>query len=259
MIRTIAYIGVTFILIPVVVIFISSFSELRYISFPPQGFTFAWYIQAIQRHEFLESFQFSLGIAALTTVSSLVIGTLTCFAMRFLPVRARAIAFSVVLSPLVLPGVVLGISLLQYFSLAGMGVSLKTLVIGHTVIAIPYVVRMVSDSLSSLPRNLEWAATSLGASPIETAFRVILPCIKPGLIGGAIFAFIISFENVTISVFLASPQITTLPVRIFGYTEQAIETWLIAICSMTIIFTILIIWIIQKIVGLQRIFYSGKT
>ena len=105
----------------------------------------------------------------------------------------------------------------------------------------PYVVRLVSDSLAALPRNLRWAAASLGASPLRIVTAVILPCIKPAIIGGSVFAFIVSFENVTISIFLASPRLTTLPVRVFGYTEQAVETWLVAVCSLTILFTLALI------------------
>jgi putative spermidine/putrescine transport system permease protein len=259
MTRTITYLGVIFILLPIATILVSSVTELRYISFPPKGFTLDWYFDAIRRREFLSSFQLSVGIASLAALGATVLGTLTSLALRALPGRWRSLALSVVLSPLVLPGVVIGISLLQFFSLARLGVSTMSLVIGHIVITVPYVVRLVSDSLSALPRNLEWASASLGASPVQTVFQVVLPCIKAGVIGGALFAFIVSFENVTISVFLSAPQLTTLPVRIFGYTDQAIETWLVAVCSIAIIFTVFLIWLIERVLGLQRIFYAGKA
>jgi putative spermidine/putrescine transport system permease protein len=259
MTRTITYLGVAFILFPIVTILASSVTELRYISFPPKGFTLDWYFDAIRRREFLSSFQLSVTIACLSAFGATVLGTLTSLGLRALPARWRSLALSVVLSPLVLPGVVIGISLLQFFSLARLGVSTLTLVIGHIVITVPYVVRLVSDSLSALPRNLEWASASLGASPVQTVFQVVLPCIKAGVIGGGLFAFIVSFENVTISVFLSAPQFTTLPVRIFGYTDQAIETWLVAICSIAIIFTVFLIWIIERVLGLERIFYAGKA
>jgi len=259
MIRTITYLGVLFILLPIAAILASSVTELRYISFPPKGFTLDWYFDAIKRREFLSSFQISILIACLAAFASTVLGTLTSLALRILPLKWRSLALSVVLSPLVLPGVVIGISLLQFFTLARLGISTTTLIIGHVVITVPYVVRLISDSLSTLPRNLEWASASLGCSPIETLFKVTLPCIKAGVMGGALFAFIVSFENVTISVFLAAPQLTTLPVRIFGYTDQAIETWLVAICSIAVVFTVLLIWIIERAFGLERVFYAGKT
>ena len=259
MTRSITYLGVVFILLPIATILVSSVTELRYISFPPKGFTLDWYFDAFRRREFLSSFQLSLGIACLAALASTVLGTLTSLALRALPLRQRSLALSVVLSPLVLPGVVIGISLLQFFSITRLGVSTFSLVVGHVVITVPYVVRLVSDSLAALPRNLEWAAASLGASPVHTVFGVVLPCIKAGIIGGALFAFIVSFENVTISVFLSAPQLTTLPVRIFGYTDQAIETWLVAVCSIAIVFTVFLIWLIERILGLERIFYAGKA
>jgi putative spermidine/putrescine transport system permease protein len=259
MTRAIAYFGAAFILLPIVVILVSSITELRYISFPPQGFTLEWYFEAFRRREFLTSFQLSIGVACLAALASTILGTLTSLALRMLPLPLRSLAMSVVLSPLVLPGVVIGISLLQFFSLTRLGASTVSLVIGHVVITVPYVVRLVSDSLGALPRNLEWAAASLGASPVHTVVRVVLPCIRAGVIGGALFAFIVSFENVTISVFLAAPQLTTLPVRIFGYTDQAIETWLVAICGIAIIFTVFLIWLIERVLGLERVFYAGKS
>jgi len=259
MIRAITYLGVVFILLPIVTILASSITELRYISFPPKGFTLDWYFEAIRRREFLTSFQLSVVVACLAAFVATALGTLTSLALRTLPLRWRSLALSVVLSPLVLPGVVIGISLLQFFTLARLDVSIVSLVIGHVVITVPYVVRLVSDSLSALPRNLEWASASLGGSPIHTLFRVTLPCIKAGVIGGALFAFIVSFENVTISVFLSAPQLTTLPVRIFGYTDQAIETWLVAICSIAIVFTVMLIWLIERVLGLERVFYAGKA
>lgn len=258
MTRAVAYFGAAFLLLPVVVIVIASFTEVRYISFPPKGFTLDWYAAALVRREFLGSLQLSLTVAGISALIATAIGTLSCLVLRRSGPATRAAATALVMSPLVLPGVVTGIALLQFFSLLGMNLSLTSLVLGHVLITVPYVVRLVSDSLNALPANLEWAAASLGAAPARAVTAVVLPCIKSGLIGGAIFAFIVSFENVTISVFLSAPQMTTLPVRVFGYTDQAIETWLVAICSMTIFFTVALIFAIERVIGLQRIFYSGK-
>ncbi|MBJ3775650.1 ABC transporter permease [Acuticoccus mangrovi] len=258
MARIIAYCVVGFILLPNIIIIIASFSELRFITFPPSGFTIDWYVEALHRQEFLASFRTSLLLSATVTAIGTVIALMTALSLRVLTGPVRNWAVGVVMSPLMLPGIVIGIALLQFFSLLRVPTSGWTLVLGHLVITIPYAVRLITDSLSALPRNLEAAASSLGANPLRTVLAVVIPCIKPGVIAGALFVFIVSFENITISIFLAAPQTMTLPVRIFGYTEQGVETWLVAICSMTILFTLLLMGIIERFIGVRRIIYATK-
>lgn len=258
MLRTYVYLVALFILLPNIIIIISSFSGLSYIYFPPRDLTLRWYAEAIAKPEFIDSFRQSIVLALITMVISTMIGFIACLSIRRLPSSVQPWLVGVIMSPVMLPTIILGIALLQFFALTRTSLSLWTLVIGHVVISIPYTVRLISDSLHALPKNLEWAAESLGASPFRVAREVVLPSVKSGLIAGALFAFIISFENITISIFLASPRAVTLPVRIYGYTESTIQTWLIAICSMTIIFTSILMWFTERTVGLRKVYYSGK-
>lgn len=257
--RLLAYAVAGFILAPLAVIFIASLSNLPYIAFPPQGFTLRWYIEAAGRPEFLESFWLSTAVAAIVAVCATVIGTAVSFALRVLPERWATLSATIVTSPLVLPGVVMGIAFLQFFTLLAWDASWTSLVLAHVIMTVPYVVRLTTDSLQALPQNLEWAASSLGAAPLRAVLTIVLPCIKTGMIGGMVFAFIVSFENVTLSIFLAAPRLITLPVRIFGYTDQVIESWLVAVCGIAILFTAALILLIEKFVGLRRVVHAGKA
>ncbi len=254
MTRAITYLVLAFILLPGVVLILTSFTEARFVSFPPEGFTFKWYVLAAQKPEFIASLKLSVIIASVVAAASTVLGTATSFLLRSLSPGLQAPLQALVMSPLVLPTVVIGISMIQFFTLIGLVASPVAVVIGHVIVTTPYVVRLVSDSLSALPRNLEWAGSSLGAPDWRVLVLVILPNIKVGLIGGGLFAFIMSFENVTLSAFLATPGLTTLPVLIFGYSDQALEPWLVAVCSVTVLLTTALVVLLERTIGLQRVF-----
>lgn len=254
MTRVITWLVLGFILLPSVVIVLMSFTEAAFVSFPPQGFTLRWYLLAAQKPEFIASVKLSMIVAAIVAVASASLGTAASILLRSLSSRAQAPVLALIMSPLVLPSVVIGISMINYFSLIGLGASPFAIIIGHVVVTTPYVVRLVSDSLASLPQNLEWAGASLGAPSWRVFSLIVLPNIRGGVIGGGLFAFIMSFENVTLSAFLATPGMTTLPVLIFGYSDQALEPWLVAICSVTVLLTTGLVMLLERTVGLQRVF-----
>jgi putative spermidine/putrescine transport system permease protein len=133
----------------------------------------------------------------------------------------------------------------------------EILVLGHVVVTTPYVIRLVTASLTGVELTYERAARNLGAHPIRAFWEVTFPLIMPGVAGGAAFAFITSFDNVTISVFLATPSRITLPVRIFNLWDQPIEPWLIAICAMVIVFTMILIGLIERTIGVRSVL--GRT
>jgi putative spermidine/putrescine transport system permease protein len=254
----IAYLVAGFILAPSLAIFAVSITTLDYTAFPPTGFTVHWYAVALKTPEFIDSLKLSLIVAAAVAVLSAIIGTAASLAIRELPERPRAAVVTVVMTPLLLPAIIIGISLLQFLSMVGMGLSPASLVIGHLIIATPYVIRFVLDSLRIIPRNLEWAASSLGSPPWRTQFLVVLPSIWGGVLSGAVFAFMISFENVTVSTFLASPGMTTLPVLILGFASAPVGPWLVAACSMSIVFTIGFMAIVERFVGVQSLYGSKR-
>jgi putative spermidine/putrescine transport system permease protein len=156
------------------------------------------------------------------------------------------------MSPLIFPSIITGIALLQFFSMLGITSALFTLTIGHTLITLPYVVRNVIASLQSTRGNFEEAARVLGANAWQAFIRVTLPLIKPGLMAGGIFAFIISFDNYTISMWLKSAESTPLPLKIFFMVENVMNPSVAAASASMIFLSVLLIIITEKVVGLRR-------
>ena len=159
---------------------------------------------------------------------------------------------AVFLSPLVLPTIVLGVAILQYASWLGFARTFSALLVGHVVLVTPYVIRTALASLSGMDPGLEEAAQDLGATPTETFFLVTLPLIKPGIVAGALFAFINSWINVEVSIFNSTSQLTTIPVKLFNYIQFNIDPRLAAVSAVTIYFAVLIVLAIDFFVGIER-------
>jgi putative spermidine/putrescine transport system permease protein len=231
------------------VLVLTSFTTASYVSFPPQGFTLKWYVEALHRREFLDSLRLSLLVATVTAVIATIMGTMVALGIVRYRFVGRELLNAFFMSPLILPTVVIGIALLQFYNQIGMASGLASLIIGHVIVTVPYAIRLVASSLTGLDRNIELAAQTLGAAPIRAFLTVTIPLIIPGMIAGSVFAFITSFDNVTISIFLATPRMVTLPVRIYNFWDQPIVPWLLAICSLGILWTVVMIWVIERTIS----------
>jgi putative spermidine/putrescine transport system permease protein len=251
--RIFTYAVIAILIAPMLVIIATSFTTASYLSFPPIGFTLKWYEVALRKTEFLSSFYYSLYVAVGAAAIATILGGFIAIALTRFRIPGRALIDAFFMSPLVLPTIVIGIALLQYLSRMRTPMTTEILVLGHVVVTTPYVIRLVSASLTGVDLTYERAARNLGAHPIRAFFEVTFPLIIPGLAGGAAFAFITSFDNVTISVFLATPSRITLPVRIFNLWDQPIEPWLIAICAMVIVFTMIVIALIERTIGVRGV------
>src|SRR4030095_4465507 len=171
----------------------------NYFTFPPQGFSLRWFTNFFQRREFMQSLWLSVEIGVWTAAISTVIGTMAAVALVRGRFRGRDFLNAYVTSPLLLPQILTGVALLQYFSLIGLAQSYWGLLIAHVVVTTPYVVRTVSATLYHFDLALAGAAQTPGASPLRAFFEVTLGVIKPGVVAGAVLAFAISFDNFTIS------------------------------------------------------------
>jgi putative spermidine/putrescine transport system permease protein len=248
-----------FVLAPIVVVLIASLTAAEYTSFPPEGLSLRWYA-AIPRHpEFLESLRVSVVVAIVTGGAATGLGTLAALALVRHRFPGRAALNALFLSPLMVPTVILGVALLQFYTLAGITRTPLALVCGHLVITVPYVVRLVSASLAGLDRTLELAAMSLGATPWQAFVRITLPLARPGIVAGAAFATITSFDDVSVALFLASPHAVTLPVRIFTYIEQTFDPLVTAVCSILIVLAAAAVLVIERFVGLGRLFGAPEA
>ena len=241
-----------FLLLPIVVVFFASISETSYLTFPPRQITLKWYAKAFSTENYLASFRYSLLVAGSTVLFSTIIGTLAAYGTMRSDFRGKNLINAFVLSPLIFPMLIIGIALLQFYSLLKVNGTFLGLVFGHIVITFPYVIRTVTASLYRFDPALEEAAMTLGANRFKTFFLIIMPAIRPGIIAGAIFTFIVSFDNVPVSIFLMGIKNTTLPVVIFSAIEFGVDPSIAAISTILICLTGIMIYIVEKWVGFSR-------
>jgi putative spermidine/putrescine transport system permease protein len=241
-----------FLAAPIVIVIIVSFSDAAFVYFPPPGLSTRWYAALLASGEFISSFLLSLRLALLVTLLSVTLGTIAALGLTRYDFPGRNWVNTLLMSPLIFPSIITGIALLQFFSTLGISAAFFTLTIGHTIITLPYVVRNVIASLQSTRGNFEEAARVLGASAWQAFIRVTLPLIKPGLLAGGIFAFIISFDNYTISMWLKSAESTPLPLKIFFMVENVMNPSVAAASASMVFLSVLLIVVTEKVVGLRR-------
>jgi putative spermidine/putrescine transport system permease protein len=240
------------VILPQIIVFITSFNSTPELAFPPNGLSIKWYINMIKREAFVTSMKLSVLLGALSTFLSLLLGfffSLAIVRYRFL---GRNLINTLVLSPLMIPEVVTGIALLYLFNKLQMYNTLINLLILHVLLTLPYSVRVISARLYRFDISLEEVAMSLGASRIKTFFLITIPLIRTGLMVAAIFSFVISFNNFTATMFLVTHK-NTLPVEIFSYIRTENDPTVAAIASVFIIITIVLILFTEKIMNIGKV------
>lgn len=243
-----------FMLAPLIVVMGVSVSESQFVAFPPRGFSLRWYQNALGSPAYLGAFWLSLGLAALVTVSATVLGGMAAIGLS----RGRAgnSAETFFLSPLVLPSIIFAMGLLMTWSTFIGPTSFVTLWLAHTVVALPYVVRTTLAVLAERDPFTEEAARTMGAGRLQRLWFVTLPQCRPGLFAGAFFAFNISFDEAVLSLFLRNPNLTTLPVQIYGQLEFSPDPTVAAVSTIMILITVALIVVLDRMLGLNR-FASG--
>ena len=241
-----------FLMLPVVVIALASLSRTSYLTVPPRGLTLHWFTQVLGDAEYLHAIGFSVVLALVATVGSLGAGVAASFALLRRRVAGGASIAALLNAPLVFPGVVVGVALLQFYAMVHLNGSLVGLALAHMVITVPYVVRAVTASLQGIDPELEHAARVLGASGPVAFFTVTLPLIRPGVAAGALFSFIVSFDNVPVSIFLLGASQMTLPVKIFTAIEYGVDPSIAAISTMLIVLTGVGLAVAERWIGFHR-------
>lgn len=241
-----------YVLAPLLLVVAVSFSDSYFVSFPPQGFTLSWYAKALEDPEFLAGLALSLGLALGSTVLALCLGVPAAFTLARGSFPGQALLRGLALSPLIFPALVTGLSLLQLFSAWNSPDARLNLLLAHAVVTSPYVVRTVTTSLMLVNPSLEEAARTLGASRMRTFWRVILPQIAPGVAAGSIFAFMISFDNYPVSMWLANSQHTPVPLVIYRQINTVFDPSVAAMSTLIIILTLAAILVLERLVGLRR-------
>jgi putative spermidine/putrescine transport system permease protein len=241
-----------FIAAPLLVTMSLSVSDTQFVSFPPHGFTLAWYGKVLSDPDFQSSLAFSLWLAAFATIGAMVLGIPAAFALVRFPIPGRTALRSLLLSPLIFPVLVTGLALLQLFSMLSWGSVPINLLIAHILVTSPYVVRTVSASLMLADVTLEEAARTLGASQWRTFRRVTLPQIAPGVAAGGLFAFMVSFDNYPVSMWLADAQNDPMPMLIYRKATSVFDPSVATISTLLIGLAVVVVLILDRLVGLRR-------
>ncbi len=222
-VAVLALLGLAFLIFPVLFTAITSFGGSIFIEFPPHSFSLRWFQNIGRINRIWDATLTSLYVGLLTAAIATLMGGAAALALARSPLPGKALLTSLLLSPIALPIVAIGIALIQFFIMLGVAFTWWSLVIGHIVLVVAYPVRMVAAALTLSNPALEEAAGSLGASPWQVFRTVTLPQMAPGLVSGFLFAFLISFDNYPISVFLVRGDLTTLPIELFNYISQNLD------------------------------------
>ncbi|MEV4333655.1 ABC transporter permease [Streptomyces sp. NPDC049597] len=243
-----------FLLAPVLTTIASSLTTTPYVTFPPKGLTLHWYADVLSKPEFMSSFGLSIGIAVAAAIVSVVIGLAGGLAIHRHRFPGRALLEGLLSSAFAVPTIVLGIGLLQWYAQLGLASSPLTLLMAHLVLTVPYTVRLSLAGLAGLDRSAERAAAGLGAAPLSVFWHVTLPAVRGALIGGAFFAFITSFDDLTVALFVVTSDMQTLPVRIFNYMQYDYDPSVTAVSTLMVLFALIAIVVIERFVGVARLF-----
>ncbi len=243
---------------PSLLVVISSFNASDFLTFPPQGWSLRWYSAMVRNWEIRQSALLSLKVAVLVVVLDVVIGVPAAFPLVRSRFRGRDFLMTFILSPLMLPGIVIGIGLLFFYMLMGLALSFPLLVISHVVVTLPFVISMTSARLSTLDVTYEDAALNLGASQVQKFVHIVLPQLWPGAAAGAAFAFLLSFDNFTVSLFTASDRLRPLPIVLFYLLRYDINPMVGAVSSLEIALALLVLLVGSRLLGLARIAQLGR-
>ncbi|QPF92812.1 ABC transporter permease [Bradyrhizobium commune] len=242
---------------PILVVCLVAFTPEGFLSLPTNGFSLRWFRAIGNYPEFIHAFWISLGLGALSSFVALLFAVPAALAIARYRFRGRDALAALFLSPLMIPHVVLGIAFLRFFTSAGLGGSFAALIIAHVIIVFPFALRLTLAAATGMDLSVEMAAVSLGAGGWTLFRRVTLPLILPGVISGWALAFIQSFDDLTMTVFLAAPGTETLPVRMFLYIQDNIDPLVTSVSACVIAITITALILLDRVYGLDRVL-AGK-
>ncbi len=222
---------VFFLMVPTLVVVPMSFTASNALTFPPEGFSTRWYEKMLTDPQWSNGFIHSAQVAFLTAALATVLGTLAALGTVRGRFPGRSAVNALILSPLIVPVIIIAIGMFSLFVRWKITGSIVGLVIAHTALALPFVVINVATSLRTIDRNLELAAMSLGANPVRTFLHITLPMILPGMFAGALFAFITSWDEVVVAIFLTTARFRTLPVEMWEQVRQVVDPTVAAVST----------------------------
>ena len=254
-----AAVALAYILTPLTFVTWLAFFRQEIASFPPEGYSLRWFGAILDQPKFVSGFVMSFQVGVLATFIGLALGVPAALGVVRYSFPLRAPVASLLLMPLIVPGVVLGTAMYVFQVSAENGLDVDVLgtfyalVAGHVVIVIPWVVRLVTASLAGVDRSIEEAAQNLGTDAWTTFWRITLPAIRPGIVAGALFGFVTSFGNLELSLFLVGPGRTTLPIVVLQYLEWKIDPTIAAVSVVQILLIGIAMLITDRYVKLTRV------
>ncbi len=241
-----------FLLLPILVIMPLSFSDSSFLVYPIPGWSLKWYHNLFASAEWGRAAKNSFIVAPLATLIATVLGTMAAVGLARANFRFKGLLMSLLIAPMVVPIVVVGVGTYLFFANIGLGDTYTALILVHAALGAPFVLTTVLATLQGFNQNLVRASLSLGASPLESFFRVTLPVIAPGVVSGALFAFATSFDEVVVALFLAGPEQMTLPRQMFNGIRENISPTIAAVATLLILFTTSLLLVLEWLRGRRR-------
>jgi putative spermidine/putrescine transport system permease protein len=253
-----AVLALAFLIVPLVVAVAMSFDSRDYLGrFPPSALSLRWYVRLFTEDYFLIGFKFSLMLAALAALISTAVGVGAAITIDRREPRTRDFLTSLFISPLIVPGVLVGFALLLFYSDIRLGNGFLRLLGAHVLITFPYVLRTALASLAGIRHSMIEAALSLGANERRAFWSITLPLAKTGIAAGAVFAFAFSLDDVAASVFLSDAHYYTLPVALLNMMYANFDLTIAAAAVLLVGVTILLMLCLDRLIGLDRIVGAG--
>lgn len=236
-----------YLLLPIVFIAALSFGSSQWLIFPPPSWTLRWYLELFDDPRWLESAWTSLKIALIVAVLSVSIGTLASFGLVRGEFRGREALKAFFLTPMILPVVVLAVALYAFFLRVGLDGTTLGFVLAHLMIALPFSILTIGAALDAFDKSIEDAAILCGATPLQAVLRITLPSIANGLFSAAVFSFLASWDEVVLAIFMASPTLQTLPVKIWATLRQDLTPVVAAASTLLIVFTLVLMLLVSLV------------
>jgi putative spermidine/putrescine transport system permease protein len=236
---------ILFLIAPVLAIVPLSFNAEPFFTYPMPGLSLRWYEEFFNSQVWQLALKNSIIVAVCATILSTVLGTLAALGLSRPDCPARATLTAILISPMIVPVVVSAVGIYYAFAAIGLLNTLTGMVLAHTAIGAPFVVITVTATLASFDNSLMRAAASLGATPVEAVLRVMLPIIAPGVISGALFAFVTSFDEVVIALFIAGSEQRTLPRQMWSGVRETLSPTIAAVAALLIVFSTLFLATVQ--------------
>ena len=234
-----------FLMLPIFIVVPISFSSSLYLDFPPRGFSLQWYERFLNSPEWTAAFWTSLQVAILATLLASALGTAAALGLTRSRFPGKSLVVGLLLSPMIIPVIVLAIALYAVYAKAELVGSVLGLVLAHSALGLPFVIVTVSATLQRVDERLEHAAVSLGATPFRAFWHIVFPLIRPGMIAGAVFAFIASWDEVVIALFISGTRSATLPKRMWEGLRTEIDPTIAAVSTLLIVVSVVLMLVVE--------------